>query len=639
MRPLTRDTSAMRRRRRFVRWLTAALVFLAVAGVAAVKWSGSEFRRLVERLRPTSSRLADAVSAYDKGDWQQAADLSRSLLKIARDDPEVLRTYARASARLERDETAYAIYRNRLGMDRMLPEDLFLLGVMLVRAGKLDQALAVWAKGARGAPEHPDLLSHLARLLITVTSLDEADKVVRRLARLPGWEARGLLLLGEVQGLIDNPKGAVDALREGLMLDPDAKGDLFPAAHYNNLLARSLLQLGRSSDAIAPLEAALVTTNPPGVGVEQEANWLLSRAYLQQKRVADASAALRRAGSYRQDNPLYPEPGPYVGAAHCAACHPKESRAHRQSRHARTFHRGAELLALPLPDRPLVGPAGPTDTLTLERVQDQIRATASAGDSVFTTIVEYAFGVPDRYVTMVGRDESRTYRSLPISSYHTARGVAWDRTSDEVFNPGPVDDPRGAPISVQDGVVRCLYCHVTRSRDFRDPPPETGVGREAADAGIGCERCHGPGGNHLAAIKASFSDRAIVNAGTGSAAAVVTQCADCHVVGQASDARAAPDDRRHVRSPGATLTASRCYVESEGRMSCLTCHDPHRDDDAPASFFEAKCLACHAASTTSQKSCRVNPANDCLNCHMPKVPVAVLHTSLTDHYIRVHREK
>ncbi len=37
--------------------------------------------------------------------------------------------------------------------------------------------------------------------------------------------------------------------------------------------------------------------------------------------------------------------------------------------------------------------------------------------------------------------------------------------------------------------------------------------------------------------------------------------------------------------------------------------------------------------------CKVNPAHGCLSCHMPKVRIPVLHTSLTDHYIRVHREK
>ena len=90
---------------------------------------------------------------------------------------------------------------------------------------------------------------------------------------------------------------------------------------------------------------------------------------------------------------------------------------------------------------------------------------------------------------------------------------------------------RGQPIPVRDGVVRCIYCHVTNFRDFRDPLPEGGLSPAAADAGIGCERCHGPGGNHLVAIKAGFADRAIVNAGTASSSMITAQCADCHVVG------------------------------------------------------------------------------------------------------------
>ena len=36
--------------------------------------------------------------------------------------------------------------------------------------------------------------------------------------------------------------------------------------------------------------------------------------------------------------------------------------------------------------------------------------------------------------------------------------------------------------------------------------------------------------------------------------------------------------------------------------------------------------------------CPVNPARDCLGCHMPKVPMPTLHAELTDHYIRVHRD-
>jgi hypothetical protein len=105
-------------------------------------------------------------------------------------------------------------------------------------------------------------------------------------------------------------------------------------------------------------------------------------------------------------------------------------------------------------------------------------------------------------------------------------------------------------------------------------------------------------------------------------------------------------DRREdpiwVRSSGATMTFSRCYTESNGGLSCLTCHDPHKDAEKSTAFYEEKCRSCHSSSSKSNTSatvCKVNATRDCLSCHMPKVPMPVLHTSLTDHYIRVHKEK
>jgi hypothetical protein len=297
------------------------------------------------------------------------------------------------------------------------------------------------------------------------------------------------------------------------------------------------------------------------------------------------------------------------------------------------------LLDLPIPDHPLADPDDPTVTHAFRRERDHVRVTTTADDRVFNTIVDYAFGTRDGYVTMVGRDDQKIYRALRLSSYHTDHGVAWGPTAGDVPETDAAENIRGQPMQVRDGVVRCLYCHVTQPRAFRDPPPEKGTGPEAADNGIGCERCHGPGGNHLAAIKAQFPDLAIVNAGTAQPSALLAQCADCHVVGLPDVIRAAPEDPRYIRSPGVTMTMSRCYTESGGAMSCLTCHDPHRDDDQPALFFEGKCLGCHSKANTSQTTCRVNPTQHCLDCHMPKVPVSVLHTSLTDHYIRIRKER
>ena len=73
---------------------------------------------------------------------------------------------------------------------------------------------------------------------------------------------------------------------------------------------------------------------------------------------------------------------------------------------------------------------------------------------------------------------------------------------------------RGQLVDVRDGIVRRRQCHVTNPREFRDPD-KTGSGPEAADAGIGCEGCHGPGGNHVIAVEAELADRAIVNVSPG----------------------------------------------------------------------------------------------------------------------------
>jgi len=616
----------------------AALVILAGLGLAAATWGGPVKQRLAYWMRPAARRMAEAQAAYEKGDWERAALLSRELLKTSGSDPRILRTYARSSARLERDGTAAAIYNDRLGSALMQPEDLLLLGLVSVRAGKPESALKLWEKAAEDGTDHPELLDHLTRLSIRMQRLDEAAAAARRLARQPGWQARGSLLLGEIQALLENPQGAVLALRQAFEHDPGARGAPFAPAHYQRLLARSLLQLGRPAEARKPLESVFASTGPSGV--DPEANWLLSRADLQEGLFADASAALARAGSYRSEHPLIAEPSPYVGAARCAECHPEINRTHLRSRHSRTFHHGPELLELPFPDHPLADPDDPTVTHTFTRDQGRIEVKTRAGDDIFNTVVEYAFGIRGRYITMIGRDDKRKYRALRLSSYETAAGTIWGRTAGDVPNPDLGENIRGEPIQVRDGLVRCLYCHVTQSREFRDPRPEAGVGPEAADSGIGCERCHGPGANHLAAIKAEFPETAIVNVGAESAATITAQCADCHIVGPPSQIRRAPDDPHFVRSPGITLTFSRCYSESNGGMSCLTCHDPHRDDLGPAAFYEAKCLACHSRqegqeARIARKVCPVNPAKDCLDCHMPKVPVPALHTSLTDHYIRV----
>src|SRR4029077_11816135 len=102
-------------------------------------------------------------------------------------------------------------------------EDYFLVGLTLARAGRLEMALDAWEKAVREGGDDAELFDHLARLSFRLQHMDQAAEAARRLSRQPGWEARGLFLLGEVQALIENPLGAVEVPRWCLRHGPKTR--------------------------------------------------------------------------------------------------------------------------------------------------------------------------------------------------------------------------------------------------------------------------------------------------------------------------------------------------------------------------------------------------------------------------------
>jgi predicted CXXCH cytochrome family protein len=187
----------------------------------------------------------------------------------------------------------------------------------------------------------------------------------------------------------------------------------------------------------------------------------------------------------------------------------------------------------------------------------------------------------------------------------------------------------GRPLE-QESVRQCLGCHATTSRAALHPEGRA----EAADRGIGCEHCHGPGGNHISAAESHFSDLAIARPRLAPPARVVALCARCH----SSPSPLGADDPKAIRFQGPTFVRSRCYTESGEGFSCVTCHDPHRDAERSDDFYEAKCLSCHKPAEGGKPAarvCRVDPRKGCLGCHMPRVRDAVPRTTFTDHHIRI----
>jgi tetratricopeptide (TPR) repeat protein len=629
-----------RRSRYVLLFIMFATVLIGVG--LGIRWGKS-------RLFPEFA--AQASSAIARGDWDKATLLSRDRLKKAPDDPTALRLAARAAAHRDRDQSAIAIY-NRLMVADLEPEDFFLLGRALGRTGQVQAALKAYEIARLGSPDHPETLYALAQLYLQEGRENAAEETGERLARQPGWEARGQLVLGTARAALNDPGGAARALERWLQLDPlgQAAGPA-PVGPFQKLLARSLLKTRR------PAEARQLLANLLAHGPDAEASWLLGRSYIQEQDWDRAAALLKPSASFRAEQPLEFEPAPYVGAASCAACHPEIYRSLIASKHATTFSRGQGLDKLVLPSNPVPDPGNPQVTHDFKRLDGSLQVETRAAEEVQRAVIDYAFGSRDHFMTFVGRDDQGRSRMLRISHFHSPRGSGWDLSTGLPQRPENPHEYLGTTLLEGDGVRRCLFCHTTNFRAVLDQ-----AGPEAADLAIGCEKCHGPGGHHAAAAEAGFPDLAILNPGRLPGPAGNKTCGQCHDLHDTSVISAPRTDPVWYRFQSLALTWSRCYTESEGNLSCVTCHAPHTNGKTSAARHEAKCLSCHGpdpepASTahtplsappsqtnplqqriSSKKvrtTCLVDPAKGCIECHMPSAWQQSTHSFKTDHFIRV----
>lgn len=599
----------------------AFLIPLAIAAVLA----SVHFART---WRQRNSPLAQALAAYDRGDFDKAAAIADAEIRATPGDLRPLRIWARARARANHTD-AIAAFLKLAAFNTFASEDAFRLANLLIHEGQfahgwtLIECSDYYATNLEAQAELERLRSAGAATPSDLSAIETLSSVADPALR------RGLVLgLLEVDAALGNPPRSIQA--DGV-LDRLLLGGRQPLiaivneAELDKALARLLLEFGQRAAARSKLERVIKTAP------DDEASWLLSRVALQEGKHDEATAALEAAEGFGTSHRDRPEPSAYVGARACAECHRRLTKNQQASRHATTLYKGAELNNLPRPTGALKDPANPDVTHTIEPADGGVNLSATVGSETVRAFMNFALGSGHRGVTMVGTDADSHYREARMSYYATAH--TWDITKGFEKHPPHAADYLGKDLGFT-GFRNCIHCHATRFRSLSDHS-----GPEAADRGIGCERCHGPGKNHVLAEQSGFAESAIAHPKTATPKQRMALCATCH----GADGSIPESDPEFVRFQSTTLTFSKCFTKSAGAIECLTCHDPHANLETRAAFYESKCLSCHAttgaASANSAKTCSVNPVSKCLDCHMPKVENAVPYTTFTDHHIRIHRAR
>ena len=242
---------------------------------------------------------------------------------------------------------------------------------------------------------------------------------------------------------------------------------------------------------------------------------------------------------------------------------------------------------------------------------DRCVLVATSAQGTATAEAEYGFGSGQHGITYLGKQGNVDVE---------LRSLVYPATKRWAFSPGQQLTGQSGGMVMPTGLSKapdategCFVCHstVVAKEDNRLLPETTMMG-------VGCETCHGPGRAHIDAVRRGDRDERMLKLADFDGRMLSQQlCGQCHR-SPVGDDISDPFNRKQLpRLQGLALSQSLCFTNSEGKLSCITCHDPHDQKPPTRASYNAKCVSCHTGASPTQRPCRIEPAGDCVSCHMP----------------------
>ncbi|MHC1763175.1 MAG: tetratricopeptide repeat protein [Verrucomicrobiia bacterium] len=349
-------------------------------------------------------------------------------------------------------------------------------------------------------------------------------------------------------------------------------------------------------------------------------------------------------------------PVAYAGSSSCRECHEPFYKLWAPSHHGTAMQPFTPALAkakLQEQKSPItIGPVSYRANLE----DGTVIESSAAGEKVYP--IAHTMGGKNVFYFLTPMERGRL-QVLPVA-FDVRRQAWYDMAASAVRHfRGPSDAPldwRETPFTFN---TACFNCHVSQLSKNYDLTTDT-YRTTWAEPGINCETCHGPGGDHIRAAKATppdkkLTDLKLIVTGTFSRDQMNASCASCHAKLRPISRGFAPGELFYDHFDLAALEDEDFYPDgrdlgenftyttwqmspcvNSGQLDCTHCHTSSGRNRFPGEKANHACLPCHAervANPEPHSHHKAGPdAPTCVSCHMPITEFARMRRS--DHSMR-----